>query len=301
MTHPTEGTLQGYLDDELPRDELAAVARHLAVCSACESELIELREAATTFAGAVAVLDLPVRVPDRAQGVVSGARSAPSAPSALSRAPELVSAPEPPSRAPGTVSRAPGTLSRAAGALSWAPGALLRAAAVVLLLGGVAWGALPGSPVRGWVVQLWRGDEADSGGVAAATAEAATAEGADASAGQMSSGISVLPVGGEARVVVREPSASLRLRVRAVSGVQVFVQWQGSGADPHFRTAPGRVEVVGGGAGEVLVEAPRGSRTLLELEGRLIAIVEGGRIRPLVEAESSSGDEVLISTPVVDR
>jgi hypothetical protein len=84
----------------------------------------------------------------------------------------------------------------------------------------------------------------------------------------------------------------MRLRVRLVDGVQLTVQWTGVGADLYFRTAEGRVEVLGGGSGELLVEAPRMARTSIEVAGQVFAVAEAGVLRPLVPAEGS-GDDVV--------
>lgn len=253
MTHTTEGVLQAYLDGELGLEDRTGVERHLAACTSCTGELESLRAMVADFSRAVAVLDS-------------------ASPAPVQFAPRALRA------------RAGASWRPAAALVSGAPAALLRAAVVVLLLGGVAWGALPGSTLREWVGQLW------SGGVAAT----AGAAGATSSSTQFTSGISVLPVSGEARVLVQDPAVMERLLVRPVDGPQVTVQWTGSGADPHFRTAPGRIEVLSGDAGGLLIEAPRGSRTLIEVAGRLIAIVEGGMVQPLIMAERD-GEEVVFS------
>lgn len=273
MTHTTEGMLQAYLDGELRLEDRAGVERHLAACATCAGELESLRALVAEFTRVVGVLDLASPAPvEFAPPALRATRA--------SQAPRV-------SRA-----RAGASWRPAAALFSGAPAALLRAAVVVLLLGGVAWGALPGSTLREWVGQLWSGGAAATAG--AAGAGPAEGAGATSSAAQFTSGISVLPVSGEARVLVQDPAVARRLLVRPVAGPQVMVQWTGSGADPHFRTAPGRIEVLSGDAGELLIEAPRGSRTLIEVAGRLIAIVEGGLVQPLI-AGDRDGDEVVFS------
>ncbi len=227
--------------------------RHLTACTVCAAALDELRRAAADFSRAVAVLD--ARAPVVAEFVPRSYR--------------------PPLRA-----------------FTRARGALLRAAAVVLMAGGVAWGALPGSPVRLWLGQVWddRAEVLEGRG-------GAEVEEPDASAvlqsGATLSGVSILPVDGAARVVLKEMAPATRVRVRMVEGRQLTVQWIGGGADPHFRTAPGRVEVLRGGPGSLLVEVPQASRTVIEVDNRVFAIAEGGVLRPLVAAEGDGGDIVF--------
>lgn len=265
MTHITEGALQAYLDGELHVEGRAGVERHLSLCASCTTELELLRQAAEIFGRAVAELDVP------ASGV------------------PVVNAPAP--RVIEFAARARRESGwKVSGLVMGAPAALLRAAVVVLLVGGVAWGALPGSPLRGWVGQLWREGAALLDGARGTAPTGVTSSSPE----QVTAGVSVLPVGGESRILLREVAAETQLRVRPVERNQVTVQWTGSGADPHFRTAPGRIEVLGGGSGGILVEAPRGSRTLIEVDGRLIAIVEGDMVRPLIEA-AEIGEDVVFS------
>lgn len=247
--HVIEGELQAFLDGALDEARRAVVADHLAGCAECAADLDELRRLSAIFSGAVELLDEPAVAPVAPRGARAG---------------------------------------RGRGVLVGAWGAFLRAAVIVLLVGSVAWGALPGSPLRGWVGELWQaGSELLAGRGAGDLAAAGKVE---TEAAQ--SAIAILPENGEARVVVREPGQGLALRVRVTSTEQVTVRWVGDGADPTFRTAAGRLEVVGAGAGEIAIEAPRSARVLVEVGGRVIAVVEGGEVRRLAAAEST-GDDVV--------
>jgi anti-sigma factor RsiW len=59
--HPTEATLNDYVDRTLDRDERAAVARHLESCDACREVVAELAEV-TRAAAALDALVPPARV-----------------------------------------------------------------------------------------------------------------------------------------------------------------------------------------------------------------------------------------------
>lgn len=58
MTHLDEGTIQAFLDDELPSRERAAAAAHLVRCDACRRSHDELSRVAATFATGIAALDV---------------------------------------------------------------------------------------------------------------------------------------------------------------------------------------------------------------------------------------------------
>lgn len=60
MTHLDDGTVQAFLDDELPPTARADVAKHLLGCAECRAVRDELAHASAVFAEAVAVLDVPV-------------------------------------------------------------------------------------------------------------------------------------------------------------------------------------------------------------------------------------------------
>ena len=59
MTHLDEGTLQAFLDAELPVRERAAVAEHLLACAACRAEVDALKATNARLTEALAQLDVP--------------------------------------------------------------------------------------------------------------------------------------------------------------------------------------------------------------------------------------------------
>lgn len=58
MTHLEDGTLQAFLDDELPARTRAEVAEHLLACESCHARQEELLQANTLFAQSISVLDV---------------------------------------------------------------------------------------------------------------------------------------------------------------------------------------------------------------------------------------------------
>jgi hypothetical protein len=187
-----------------------------------------------------------------------------------------------------------GGAGQRSGFFAMARGALLRAAVVVLAVGGVAWGALPGSPVRGWIEQAW--SEGISWVGRGAPGGAAAEDTGAGQGGPATSGLSILPVDGRAHLLLKGASQATRLRIRLVDSAQLTVQWSGAEADLYFRTAPGRIEVLGGGEGELLVEAPRGARTVIEVDGQVHAVAEGGVLRSLVPTAESADDDVVFQS-----
>jgi anti-sigma factor RsiW len=60
MTHPDEGTLQAFLDDELSTAERAKLAEHLLVCDVCRGTHEELLRANALFSRAISLTDVEV-------------------------------------------------------------------------------------------------------------------------------------------------------------------------------------------------------------------------------------------------
>lgn len=160
--------------------------------------------------------------------------------------------------------------------------ALLRAAILVLGVAGVAAAAVPGSPVRAWVEQavLPQKKATLPPGVVRAPVPAPRA------AATSPTGISIRPDAGAVRVVLTGASPRLRVTARLVDGDRAGVLARGpamSGA--RFRTAPGRIEVVDAGAGEIEVEIPRAARAAtVEVNGRVLVAKDGDSLRVLAPA-----------------
>ncbi|HVH12964.1 MAG TPA: hypothetical protein VM759_07930, partial [Longimicrobium sp.] len=59
-----------------------------------------------------------------------------------------------------------------------------------------------------------------------------------------------------------------------------------------FRTGPGRIEIVGAGPGEVVVDLPRGAdAAFLEVNGRVVAAKEGKELRSLAPRVAGTAQE----------
>jgi hypothetical protein len=259
MTHLGEGTLQELLDGELEADRRDAADRHLATCAVCAGELAELRAGGERASALLGLADVD--------------------------APML--------RAQAEFHRRRG----AGGPLAGARRALPRAAAVALTLAaaGVA-AAVPGSPVRGWLgggaveerleepVRLERAREAPA---------------VEPEVEPLPKAVSILPDAGRVRSSLTGSSPELRVRTRLTDGPNAEVRATGSASSARFRTAPGRIEVVGAGPGEVVVHLPASARAaFLEVNGRVYAAKEGARLRSLEpRVDGSSVEPVFRAGP----
>jgi putative zinc finger protein len=253
--HLDEGLLQALLDGELPPEARAGAEAHLAACAACAQEL-KAQRAAVERAGALLELaDVPAPVA-RAQLQFRGRRH------------------------------------RTARPLVEARRALLRAAALVVGLAGVAAAAVPGSPVRAWVERV-----VDPAPRQHAPAPPPALTGAPERAPRAESalaGVSIRPEGGSVRVVLSGAAPELKVRARLSDGVRAAVTATGAAAGARFRTGPGRIEVVGAGAGEVTVELPRGARTaVVEVNGSVYVAKDGARLRVMAPTEEPGGEELV--------
>jgi anti-sigma factor RsiW len=178
---------------------------------------------------------------------------------------------------------------RSGGALAEARRALPRAAVLVLALAGAAAAAVvPGSPVREWVERV----AVDTPAPAPRIEQPALPPAPVAEAPVAPKAISILPDGGRVSVVVTGSSPELRVRARLSDEPQAQVTATGAAVSARFRTGPGRIEIVGAGPGEVVVDLPAGAdAAFVEVNGRVVAAKEGGTLRSLAPRVAGSAAE----------
>jgi hypothetical protein len=232
MTHATEGLLVAYVDGEIDGAAAAELNGHLAACDQCARELQEMRRLSVRTHEALALLDAPVPLL-RARAAVGVERSQPSRSEALRNA------------------AAGWSLTRLGGR------GLARAAMLLLALAGAAAAAVPGSPVRralettiARVTQLFNGES-----VAPAAPVVPVAEPAAPVYTERSS-MAILPAAGRVRIVLHAPSGPLDVTVRLVPAPRAVVETASDDAAVRMRSAAGRIEVMGLGAGEVSIDVP---------------------------------------------
>lgn len=253
MTHREEGELQAYLDGELPEGRSRDIRRHLDGCAACRGVLDELR-ARGALLGSVLATDGPVPDLEAARWEVRRRWAA----------------------------------RRARARRQWS----LRAAAVIVLVSGVAAASMPGSPVRalmseGWdrMVALVSAEEETEAPSGPEVTEAEV-EDAEAVAGRVATAAG--PDGLEVRL--EGVRSGTEIRVTRVSGRSGALE---VGGDPGgFHSAEGllRAEV---GHGPVRVELPEDAvEARVLVNGELLAVLRDGHLEaPGLQPEDTGDDE----------
>jgi hypothetical protein len=161
--------------------------------------------------------------------------------------------------------------------------ALARAAVLVLAVAGIASATLPGSPVRRWIGERLGG-----------AAEVPSGARAPAPPAVPPAGVEIVPRGGSVHVVLTNPGAGLRVRVRLADAEYVDVRGTGAAAGARFRTGPGRITVDRAEGGEVHIALPRGlPHAVVTVGGRTYLVKEGGQLRVLTAGVDTAGPELV--------
>lgn len=230
MAHIEEGVLQAYLDDEV--GARAEIEAHVRTCGTCAAELDRLRSASSLFATAMHSVD-----------VQAPAVAAPAAITSI--------APIRPAFAAAPVARHERT---------WLSVPLARAAMLLLGFAAVASATIPGSPVRAWISDALRTAgvlEQEQEQPAAPVVPETPASAGAVDQGDDAAALSIEPVDGRIRIILTGVSASANVRVRMVEADRALVQASGDAAKARFVTGPGRIEMIGVGAGDVIIEMPK--------------------------------------------
>ncbi|HEU4561200.1 MAG TPA: zf-HC2 domain-containing protein [Longimicrobium sp.] len=255
--HLGEGTLQALLDGELSPFERAAAETHLGTCPACADELRELRELNERATGLLARMDVPAPVA-QAQMRMRARRVHTAAPRA-------------------------GVWRQA----------LLRAALLVLGVTGVAAAAVPGSPVREWIVEnvLPKPKEAAAPTLRPAPPAPQPEEPDDNEV----LGVSFRP-DASVRVVLTGATPDLEIVARLVDGESARAMVHGPNKSAQFSMATGRIEVrLTKDARSVEILLPRGiNRANVEVNGRVYVSKQGESLVLLPPATAGSGPSVRV-------
>ena len=276
MSHPSEALLLAFADHELEGDRRREVEAHVQVCGLCRHALHDVEQAMAGLTVELALLD--TAEPAEWQSLVAPARAGRTSSPSLGRSPLFGAA----SRTSATRALAPAHAARSSRAhVSWR-----WAAALVLVVGGGA--AAMGAP-------LWRRAAVipaeQVGPEAGAPVARAVAPAADA---MSSAAVSILPVRGEATVVLTSTAGGGDGRVLVElsdrSDVQVTVSTAISEhATPRFTSAEGRLAVQLTGHGSLVrVAIPATLRAArITYDGAPVVTVTDGAVAP--SAARSSG------------
>ncbi len=282
MTHLDDGRLHALMDEELDDADALAVQVHLEACEACKRRMAELEERSALVAQALGRLDTADPADGARDAVLERLASSPSADQV--GPPKPLESPEsPPSVSRGRTFSMP----------------LARAAILVLLLGGLAT-ALPASPVRSWIAAGWElatgifGSSDSAETPVGPAGEATTQDGGDGAQSDVPRGVG-LDVAGEAiSIVLREIGPGTLIIVRLVPGGAA-----GAFADDPatFRTAQGRIEVIGA-SDRVFVDLPQDATSAsIEVNGGIYVTKEGDRIETTGPIEARTAEEIRLRVP----
>ena len=229
MAHIEEGVLQAYLDDEV--GARAEIDAHVHGCATCAAELDRLRSASKLFASAIQSAD--TRAPVRSALV------------AVKRAHPVV--------------HTMPVITQPARRFARVP--LARAAMLIFGFAAVASATIPGSPIRAWVGDALRtvGVLQKQEPVAPVVPDTPASAGA-AEQGDDAAALYIEPVDGRIRIILTDVSDDANVRVQIVEGNRALVQATGVAAKARFQTAPGRIEMIGVGSGDVVIDMPASVR-----------------------------------------
>jgi hypothetical protein len=134
---------------------------------------------------------------------------------------------------------------------------LARAAMLIFGFAAVASATIPGSPIRGWVGDALRtvGVLKKQQPVAPVVPETPASAGA-AEQGDDAAALYIEPIDGRIRIILTAVSEDANVRVRIVQADRALVQATGAAAKARFQTAPGRIEMIGVGSGDVVIDMP---------------------------------------------
>lgn len=280
MEHPVEHMLLAYLDDELSFRDSDAIGKHLAGCPPCQARARELAVAAGDLAAALSCLDVPAPVltaSELQERLVADALHELDRPAPDLSVEDLHRA----VRADSEKAPSDAVSIRRWGRPRRRP--LLAAALVVIFVAGAS-AAIPGSPVREWlahsVARVLGGTGETVVDTPALNGEARVPSPA---------AISVQPRDGLVRIMITRAAPETVIRVRLLDRGSASV-WSVQG---RYRTAPGEIELLEAGPGEVLVLLPRSIPSAeVRLDGQVVATKEGPDFRLLIPAADSSDAEV---------
>ena len=250
MSHYTEGVLQAYLDNEVAADTRAQIAAHVNGCVACAARLQELRELGLNFTAAVQGVDVaPIPSAALAELRVRAQRWSLTNQWAGSRK------------------------------------ALLRAAMLVLGITAVAAATVPGSPIRGWLVQAWRSVRAEQ----AVETAPVTPQVVPSPVAEEPTPLRIAPENDRIRIRLQSPAEGTRIHVVLIDEDRAAVEATGR----RFRTQPGLMEITGS-SGNVRISLPRAvGEASVEVDGRLYVSKEGRDLRFHGPSADTVGTELI--------
>mgnify|MGYP002778074870 CR=1 FL=1 len=167
----------------------------------------------------------------------------------------------------------------------WSGAALARAAALLLMIGGAASAAVPGSPLHSWLEDQRAGSEPGMATTTVAAPEPAplaVTPAAEAGAG-------VAPEQGVLRISVSGAQPGLSVRVVLTDTPRGGVYALGADSSVRFETAPGALAVADAGMTPLRIEVPRSASDVsVTINGRRYITKDGEEL--LLENGTRGGE-----------
>lgn len=255
MIHVDEGTLQAWLDGELSGAARAEVEAHVASCSACTQAGDALRALSARTHAVLAVLG---DAPDATLPALAAVHR----------------------RARGR-------------GVARIPASLVRAAALLLIFGGVVAAAIPGSPLHRWIIDVV-GEEPVAEPAPPVIEPPPVVEPAPVREPVQETGLSILPADGELTIRLQDVGPDTEVVVREVDEELAWARWNAANTGVRQRSGAGRLEISNVGPGPMTLLIPRSARSVIvEVDGSIWWAREGGQVRVLGPRPERARDGVV--------
>ncbi|MFH1764785.1 MAG: anti-sigma factor [Gemmatimonadota bacterium] len=263
MGHPDEGLMQALLDGEVGGAEADALRAHLKGCLECRAGAEALEEASRKTTRALFLVDTEPRFEDARSRVLAKSRQ-----------------------------RGRKRPTAAGSSIS-----LPRAASIALLLTGAVVTALPGSPVRRWMVQGWQAltESAQTDSGLQEPGGAGRDQGALPSGGGIPETGASIPSSTEGvEIWIHSLLPEAELRVVWTNGDEAWVH---AGEGTRFNLVAGRLEAFSP-PGSVRVEIPRNlEQVTLWLNGSVLLGKSGGEVEIVGPVQQRTPSEIIFEAP----
>ena len=258
MGHPDSGQILAFLDGEVEGAEAEALRTHMVSCPECGTRLEGVEATSGKAARALSALD--VEAPD------------------LQKAMSRIQARQSTGVAGRSIS-------------------LPKAASIALLLTAAAATALPGSPVRRWVVQGWHaltGSDPITSPVEDRTGTGGDQDALAPGTGLPETGASISASAQGVEIWIHDLPTEADLRVIWVDGDEAWIY---AGEGTRFNRIGGRLEAFAP-PGAVRVELPRNLRqVVVGLDGSVLLRKSGDDVEILAPTQERTPTEILFDAP----
>ena len=261
MEHPDNGLIQALLDEEVVGTEADTLRAHLAGCGQCRATAVSLEEASREADRALMLVDTDPRLQRSRRRVLAKQHA--------------------------------GYRRISRHSIS-----LAKAASIALLLTGAAVSALPGSPVRRWIVEGWwaltgpaeNGPVGEDTGEGGATPEALLPEG-----GILETGASIPSSTQEVELWIHDLAPVAELRIVWTDGEEAWIY---AGEGTRFNLSGSRLEAFSP-PGAVRVEIPRSlQKVVVGLNGNVLLRKSGGEVEIMGPVQERTPSEIIFESPL---